>query len=170
MKTTREEWNQKLTNLHTRTKGISSEHQIDYPRLLKKIKIGKRVLDVGAGTRWLQHLIPGDCHYTGLDAYLGTNGNIKGAIEDLVGAGPYYDTLFVFAALDGMRDLEKAFAAMRELAKQNIVILTGVEIDPDLYHTHKITRELITEQMEGFTCTYEEYVHPKIVFLEYTKI
>ena len=33
MKTTKEEWEAKLNNLHTRTKGISSEHQIDYKSL-----------------------------------------------------------------------------------------------------------------------------------------
>ena len=44
MKTDLENWKNKLNNLHTRQKGISSEHQIDYKSLLKKVHIGKRVL------------------------------------------------------------------------------------------------------------------------------
>lgn len=173
MKTTHEDWQKKLTNLHTRTKGISSEHQIDYKRLLKNVHIGQKVLDVGCGTMWLADYIPDTCYYHGIDAYIEESprgfGFNQVSIEECVGGGEYYNTLFVFAALDGMRDLFTAFQAMKELAFENIVILTGINIEPDLYHTHLITLDFIKEQMDGFKLTYEEFVHPKIVFLEFTK-
>lgn len=170
MKVEKEEWESKLNNLHTRTKGITSEHQIDYKTLLKKVYIGKKVLDVGCGTMWLKNYIPSETYYFGIDAYLESGmGRLKCDIESLVGSGEAYDTLFVFAALDGMMDLEKAFDAMKGIAIKNIVILTGINIQPDLYHTHLITEQLIQKLMEGFKLTHRTQVHEKIVFLEYTK-
>jgi SepF-like predicted cell division protein (DUF552 family) len=170
MKTTKEDWELKLKNLHSRTKGITSEHQIDYKRLLSKVKIGNSVLDVGCGTCWLKNYLPLHTEYVGIDSFVKGKEVVNIDIEDFCEKlDSKTETIVIFAALDGMRDLVKAIQNIKSIAINNIVILTGVEIEPDLYHTHKITRQFIAEQMDGFTCTYEEYVHPKIVFLEYTK-
>lgn len=171
MKTDLENWKNKLNNLHTRQKGISSEHQIDYKSLLKKVHIGKRVLDVGCGTCWLKNYLPKDTIYFGMDAYIKGKDILTETIEDIEVLSDVYDfeTIFVFAALDGMRDLELAFSKMKYLASKNIVILTGVNIEPDIYHTHLITEDYLDTQMNGWNKTTRVQVHPKITFLEYTK-
>jgi hypothetical protein len=168
METSKENWEAKLNNLHTREKGISSEHQIDYKSLLKKVFLGDKVLDVGCGAMWLKKYVPK--YYMGIDAYLpDDNMRLKMNIEQLQDGGEFYDTICCFAALDGMRDLVKSISVMKELAKKNIVILTGINIEPDLYHTHLITEEFIDEQMKDWKKTVRVQVHPKIIFLEYTK-
>lgn len=171
MNTKNENWENKLKNLHTRQKGISSEHQIDYKSLLKKVHIGKRVLDVGCGTCWLKNYLPKDTIYFGMDAYVKGKDILTETIEDVEVLADVYDfeTIFVFAALDGMRDLELAFSKMKYLASKNIVILTGINIEPDIYHTHLITEEYLDSQMNGWNKTTRVQVHPKIIFLEYTK-
>lgn len=171
MKVDNETWESKLNNLHTRSKGISSEHQIDYKSLLKKTYIGKRVLDVGCGTCWLKNMLPKDTVYFGMDAYVKGKDILTETIEDIEVLADVYniETIFVFAALDGMRDLNLAFSKMKYLASKNIVILTGVNIEPDQYHTHLITEEFIDNQMRGWKKTTRAQVHPKIIFLEYAK-
>jgi len=171
MKTDLENWKNKLNNLHTRQKGISSEHQIDYKSLLKKVHIGKRVLDVGCGTCWLKNYLPKDTIYFGMDAYVKGKDILTETIEDIEVLSDVYDfeTIFVFAALDGMRDLKLALSKMQYLSSKNIVILTGINIAPDIYHTHLITEEFLDSQMEGWKKTTRVQVHPKIIFLEYTK-
>lgn len=173
MKVEKKEWEMKLKNLHTRTKGITSEHQIDYKNLLKKVHIGKTALDVGCGTCWLKKYL-GKSHYNGIDAFdrvehKGLN-VYNGIIETYEFGTQKFETLFVFAALDGMMDLELAFVKMKDVCSKNIVILTGINIQPDLYHTHLITEKLINNLMDGFELTHRTQVHEKIVFLEYTKI
>lgn len=171
MKVTKETWEVKLNNLHTRTNGISSEHQIDYKSLLKKVYIGKRVLDVGCGTCWLKNYLPKDTVYFGMDAFLKGKDILTETIEDIEVLENVYnlETIFVFAALDGMMDLKLALSKMQYLSSKNIVILTGINIAPDIYHTHLITEEFLDSQMEGWKKTTRVQVHPKIIFLEYTK-
>jgi hypothetical protein len=173
MKTTAEEWKKKLYNLHNRTKGISSEHQIDYKNLLKKVFIGKTALDVGCGTCWLKNYLPKETLYVGLDAIQipehASHKVIISSIEETWGFMYKYETLFIFAALDGMRNLERAFDKIKEITLKNIVILTGINIEPDLYHTHLITEEFLDSQMDGWKKTVRVQVHPKIIFLEYAK-
>ena len=171
MKTDLENWKNKLKNLHTRQKGISSEHQIDYKSLLKKVHIGKRVLDVGCGTCWLKNYLPKDTIYFGMDAYVKGKDILTETIEDSEVLENVYnlETIFVFAALDGMRDLKLALSKMQYLSSKNIVILTGINIAPDIYHTHLITEEFLDSQMEGWKKTTRVQVHPQIIFLEYTK-
>lgn len=175
MKTTKEDWEAKLNNLHTRTKGISSEHQIDYKSLLKKVFIGDKVLDVGCGTTWLKKLLPEFITYYGIDAFKLPEHMpwevINEKIEelDLNHYSEKVETIFVFAALDGMENLEIAFNKMKLIANKNIVILTGINIEPDIYHTHLITEAFLDDQMNGWKKTVRVQVHPKIIFLEYTK-
>lgn len=169
MKVTKETWSVKLNNLHTRTNGISSEHQIDYKSLLKKVYIGKRVFDIGCGTCWLKNMLPKETHYIGLDAFVKGDDIINDTIEDFETLKSKVETSFIFAALDGMRDLNKAFINIKNVTSKNVVILTGVNIAPDIYHTHLITEEFLDTQMEGWKKTTRVQVHPKIIFLEYTK-
>ena len=166
----RTEWETKLNNLHTRPQGISSEHQINYPELLSLVKVGlnAKVLDIGCGTCWLKYLLPNRI-YLGIDAHPLSEDVYKEEIETCELPDQCVDTSFVFAALDGMRDLTQAIHHIKRVTKENIVILTGVNIPPDQYHTHEITVEFIDSQMSGFKKTVEKYVHEKIVFLEYTR-
>jgi len=174
MNVDQKEWESKLNNLHTRTKGISSEHQIEYKKLISSVFIGNTVLDIGCGTCWAKNYIPKSSKYYGIDAISKPEHKglqiFSGSIEMFEFGGKTFDTLFVFAALDGMLDLKKAFENMKKIAAKNIVILTGINIDPDLYHTHLITEDFIDQQMIGFDKTVRNQIHPKIVFLEYTKI
>lgn len=169
MKVDKKEWESKLNNLHTRTKGITSEHQIDYKSLLKKVFIGKKVFDIGCGTCWLKNMLPNGTQYIGLDAYVKGDDIINDSIEDFETLKSKVDTSFIFAALDGMRDLEKAFINIKNITTKNVVILTGINIPPDIYHTHLITEDFLDTQMEGWKKTTRVQVHPKIIFLEYTK-
>lgn len=167
-KTTTEDWQGKLHNLHTRAKGISSEHQIDYKKLLQMVHIGRKVLDVGCGTQWLKDYLPAIAQYHGMDAYLDGPGIIREAIEETQQPAQSFDTLFVFAALDGMRDLVEATYQMKRITRQNIVILTGHGIDPDLYHTHKIDLVELNDLMQpDFSPKMHLPVHPNISLLEY---
>lgn len=169
MKTDDQTWQTKLINLHTREKGISSEHQIDYKSLLKKVFIGSSVLDIGCGTCWLKNMLPKGTKYVGLDAFVKGDDIINDTIEDFETLKSKVETSFIFAALDGMRDLNKAFINIKNVTSKNVVILTGVNIAPDIYHTHLITEEFLDTQMEGWKKTTRVQVHPKIIFLEYTK-
>jgi len=169
MKVTKETWEVKLNNLHTRTNGISSEHQIDYKSLLKKVFIGNKVFDIGCGTCWLKKMLPKETHYIGLDAFVKGDDIINDTIEDFETLKSKVDTSFIFAALDGMRDLNKAFLNIKNVTSKNVVILTGINIEPDIYHTHLITEEFLDDIMYGWSKTTRVQVHPKIIFLEYTK-
>lgn len=163
-------WQNKMNNLHYRPQGISSEHQINYPELLKKVFIGKTVLDVGCGDCWLQKLLPAGVSYAGLDAFPKSEDVFLGRIEDCEFEDNSFETLFVFAALDGMQDLDKAFANMKRICSKNIVILTGINIPPDHLHTFEITLDYIRSQFRHeLEETYFQKLHPRIVFIEYTK-
>jgi cyclopropane fatty-acyl-phospholipid synthase-like methyltransferase len=167
MTVTEKVWKEKLNNLHTREKGISSEHQIPYKELLKKVHIGKTVLDVGCGTCWLMNYLPDHVNYYGCDAHIKVG--IK-TLDELTQRGMLYNwkidsdpktdhqnyaafnilkfqTVFMFAALDGMQDIDQAIENIKSLAVKNIVILTGINIEPDQYHTHKITEKWLMEAM-----------------------
>ncbi len=166
------EWEQKLHNLHTRQNGITSEHQINYPELLKLVRIGATVLDVGCGTMWLKKLMPKGTIYNGLDAnenIINRSFCVHGQIETIKLNDNSFDTIFIFAALDGMQDLLKALNNIKRIAAVNVVILTGIEIEPDQYHTHKITERFLIDTMAPFKCTLKKYVHPKIAFFEFIK-
>ena len=175
MKVDKQTWESKLNNLHTRVKGITSEHQIDYPNLLKKVFIGKKIVDIGCGTTWLKKLLPKDTIYYGIDAFKLPEHlpweviNEKIEEIDLNFYSEKVDTAFIFAALDGMENLEIAFKKIKQISSKNIVILTGINIEPDIYHTHLITEDFLDQQMEGWKKTLRVQVHPKIIFLEYTK-
>lgn len=171
MKVDQQTWQKKLDNLHSRPKGITSENQVDYKNLLKLVSIGKNVLDVGCGTCWLRKLMPIGTEYTGMDAYgkFASDMVVVETIEHSCAPDGFYDTIFVFAALDGMKDIKKAIEQMKRIARNNIVILTGINIEPDLYHTVKITEEFLNAEFQDWKLTVRKQVHEKIIFLEYTK-
>lgn len=175
-----------MQNLHSREKGISSEHQINYKELLKKVHIGQNVLDVGCGTAWLKGYLPSYVDYHGMDAFALDIPELRDGIisgEIIEGGIDIFDwnnfpefekifnTIFCFAALDGMADLDKAISNMKRMARKNIVILTGINIQPDEFHTHLITLDYIRKRMSGWAETVcYEVMKDKIMFLEYTHL
>ena len=180
MITTRKTWEMKMNALHTRDKGISSEHQVDYAKLLQNVEVGHRVIDIGCGTCWLKKYLTPRTNYTGMDPFA-TNEQvdcgmvIKAEIDSLdwkdnSGLCRKFNTAFVFAALDGMRDPETAMKNIRQMVTDNIVILTGINIPPDQYHTHLLTLPFIRECMGNWVeKTYIEVMPEKIVFLQYVR-
>lgn len=173
---TKEEWKERMNNLIERRKsGINNSQPSkagDYASHLSKVNIGKSVLDVGCGDSSIKKLLPAGVKYTGIDAFPVSEEVINVQIEraDEVFEARMFDTVIAFAVLDGVQSLKDAVYMMKEMCNKNIVILTGVDIVPDKYHTFEINEKELMLLMNGFKLTYREEIEPKVVLLEYTRI
>lgn len=174
MKVEKETWEQKAQNLlNRRSQGTisPSDKKIgDYAAHLRKIQVGKSVLDVGAGNGHLFKCLPDHTvFYTGIDPFPAEKGIQKMTIEECEFADNYAETVVMFAALDNVRDFNQAIAQIKRLASKNILFLTGVNIEPDKYHTIKITESMLINEMKPFKVGHMEYLHPKIILIEFKK-
>jgi hypothetical protein len=143
MKVTDKEWEEKAENFQERiSKNPYKKDLTIYQRIVDMVKVGYFVLDVGCGEQYLKELLPMSI-YTGIDPYPRNATTIKSKIED-VSTDNIYDTVFCIAALDNVQDVSKALNIFKCISKKNVVILTGIGIEPDKLHTHKITREMLT--------------------------
>jgi len=186
-KTTKTKWESATGNLiKRRSTGVSDNAKCenivaDYHRHLRGIiqhgaGIGNSVLDVGCGDmsigRILEQHYP-NVKYMGVDAFP-VNDQVTGLkIEDAhpnMFAIQYgeFDTIVCFAALDSMHDLVKACNNMKGIAKKSIIFLTGIDIEPDQYHTFKITEPLLHELMKGWKVSYSNYLTEKVLLIQYT--
>lgn len=172
MKVTEDAHNAAMANLLNRRKSghVSKPTPAgDYAAHLRKVKVGRMVLDVGCGDKSLLQHLPDNTAYVGVDAFPVSPDVIKMKIENCYFDARQFDTVFAFAVLDGVRDLSLAIIQMKRVCKNNIVILTGVNIPPDQYHTIEIKEDVLDGLMDGFVRTYREEVEPKVLLLEYTR-
>jgi SAM-dependent methyltransferase len=141
----------------------------DYKSHIEKCGYGDSVLDVGCGSQYLKECLPEHVQYIGLDAFPIEGLDVmKGKIENLEGIE--VDTVCAFAVLDNCHDFFKACDSMKRAARKNIVILTGIGIEVDQYHTHKLELSDFTKAMEGWQCTRSEEIQPKVWLLNYQRL
>jgi glycosyltransferase involved in cell wall biosynthesis len=174
-------WEQKAQNLIDRRAANPKKSNVkvtfsnalsDYGTHIRKCHIGKNVLDVGCGDQYIKKVLPEGTIYFGMDAYPQSKDVIRGKIEDCDLGDQCVETVYAFAMLDNVQDFKKAIEQMKRVSSKNIVILTGIGIEPDQYHTMKITEEMLYSEMEksaGFVCTYHEYLAPKVLLIEFSR-
>lgn len=178
MKVDKELWKERINNLIERRKtygyGLNDNFKCDnvvadYASHVSKVEIGATVLDVGCGGMSLKKLMPQGVIYKGMDAFPVSSEVLEATIEEVDYPDNAFETIFVFAALDNFQDLDKAFANLKRIASKNIVFLTGVDIEVDKFHTFKITKQLLTDYMAGFSIGYYEELTPKVILIEFLK-
>jgi len=152
MKADVQKWIDATANLKARRKlnaGIKSDIPTyqnpvsDYKLHLIKCGYGKSVLDVGCGAQFLKTQIQGNTHYIGIDAFPAEgyeDVTLPLAIEsdEMDQLFGMVDTVCAFAVLDNCLDFDKAIKNMKQVARKNIIILTGIGIDVDQFHTFRL--------------------------------
>lgn len=167
-------WKERMNNLLERRKqavpSAPKPYNIigDYKRHLSKVQVGRSVLDVGCGGMAIKGMLDEDVHYIGIDAFPVSDEVIEMKIEDCT-QGIKVDTVIAFAVLDGVQDLDKALDNMKNMCMKNVLILTGIDIEPDKFHTFKITEEFLNSRMSDMTVGYKEYFNKNVLLIEYRK-
>jgi len=159
----RKDWGHNDDNKHT-AKGVG-----DYCAHLKKVHVGKSVLDVGCGRKFIQSCLPEGVAYTGLDPYPITDDVVFGTIEDCKFPDLSFDTICAFAVMDGCIDFVAAVENMKRMAAVNVVFLTGIGIDPDKYHTHRLLMTDFDSRFTDWKHGYREEIVKNVWLLEYIK-
>lgn len=145
---TEQEWKQKASNLTEWRKNRTSAPNLDlYRKIVSMVHVGDSVLDCGCGQCHLFRCLPDEVKYTGIDPFPLYNTIEKIEAERLTIAGRHLksDSVFMLSALDNVKSVEKALKGLKSVAKKNIVILTGIGIKPDQFHTHQIDRKDLTD-------------------------
>jgi ubiquinone/menaquinone biosynthesis C-methylase UbiE len=134
---------------------------------LSKVSVGRKVLDVGCGSMSIKAMLPKGTEYTGIDAFPYNDQVTHMEIEYCAFKDREFDTVICFAVLDGVRDIDRALFHIKRVCSKNIVILTGIDIEPDEFHTFKITKKYLDEQFAGWAENYVEWLNERVVLLEY---
>ncbi len=169
------DWISATANLNERRKYTGINNDIvtdgsisDYGSHLRKCRYGNSILDVGCGSQTLKKHLPDGFNYIGLDAFpLEGVDCIEGAIEDVTEIE--VDTVCAFAVLDNCRDFDAACENMKRIAQQNIIILTGIGINPDKYHTFRLELSDFDRCFSNWTCTHREKITNKVWLINYQK-
>ena len=173
MNVSKDVWLERANNLQERRGKEVIKNSVqgvdDYKSHIYKGWIGKKVLDVGCGSMTIKKHLPLGCSYTGIDPFPLSEEVMNISIEQCNFEENSFETIYAFAMLDNIYDLKTAIENMKRIASKNVMILTGVEIDPDQYHTMKITEPMLNELFYGWMINYKEYLHPKILLIEYWK-
>jgi len=167
-------WHERVSNLMERRKSIRDDHHLeshiaDYKCHISKISIGKTVLDVGCGSMEIKKHLSNDIAYLGIDAFPVSDEVVKMKIEDCYFKDNAFETVFCFAVLDGVEDLSLALHHIKRICSKNILILTGIGIEPDKYHTIKISEEYLIREMNGWKIGYRKYLQEKVLLIEFRK-
>lgn len=144
----------------------------DYTTHLNKCGYGASIMDVGCGRQYLKRCIPEDVLYLGIDAFPAEgyeDVTTAIAIEEEFAKMYEAETVVAFAVLDNCRDFDLAIANMQEIAQRNIIILTGIGIDPDKYHTMRLEFSDFDSRFAGWENTIREEVSPKVWLLNFMK-
>jgi hypothetical protein len=181
MKADVQKWIDATANLKERRKlnaGIKSDIPTyqnpvsDYKLHLIKCGYGRSIVDVGCGAQFLKTQIEGQTHYIGIDAFPADgyeDVTLLIAIESDEALELSADTVCAFAVLDNCLDFDKAIANMKRIARKNIIILTGIGIDVDIYHTHRLEMHDFDSRFTDWKCTHREEIQPRVWLLNYDK-
>lgn len=175
LKATHDKWVAATANLNARRGTVSLENDnvhcedkiSNYFLHLAKCGVGKSVLDVGCGTQYLKRQIPHGVEYIGIDAFPINDSVTKLAIEDEAALKLSVDTVCAFAVLDNCLDFHKAIANMKAIAKKNIIILTGIGIEVDKFHTLKLELSDFDLAFSDWESRHREEIAPKVYLLSY---
>ena len=141
-----EVWKEKADNLTKWREKRTTPPNLDlYKNIVEMVNVGRTVLDVGAGQCHLKECLPSGVDYIGIDPFPVNDEVLESTAEDLSNFNAFFDTVFILSALDNVIDVKKSLEGIKRAARQNVVILTGIDIEPDIYHTHKITRKDLTD-------------------------
>ena len=182
MKADYDKWVQATANLKERRKAVKTVSDnptyqnpvADYKLHLIKCGYGRSILDVGCGAQFLKTQIEGKTEYIGIDAFPAEgyeDETINVAIESYYDsiAYPIVDTVCAFAVLDNCLDFDKAIQSMKKIARKNIIILTGIGIDVDSFHTLRLEMNDFDSRFTDWRCTHREEITPKVWLLNYEK-
>ena len=177
MRVSQKEWVKAIENLNKRrdASGHTDDNRAlnnkirDYKSHLLKCGVGSSVLDVGCGGQFLKRCIPDGVQYVGIDAFPVTDDTLPIAIESDKARELKADTVCAFAMLDNCQDFVKACENMKHIAQKNIIILTGIGIDVDQYHTFKLEHEHFNEAFNDWDCTHREELQHKVWLLCYQR-
>jgi len=175
-----EVWREKMNNLMHRRANAPYSFKVtpasDYKSHLSKVFIGESVLDVGCGDCKIKELIPDTIDYFGIDPhpindYIYSEFGIEDdeAVRYFKKTIPV-DTVIAFAVLDGCQDFDKAIENMKLIARKNIVILTGLDIPINQYHTFELHMEDFDSRFADWDKRLCEEVEKKVWLIEYRKI
>lgn len=169
-------WKRSMRNLMERRRSGSSSSSAasqsktaDYGSHIRKANIGKSVLDIGCGSMAIKKFLPQGTKYIGIDAFPVSDEVLKMRAEDLRFEDQSFDTVLAFAVLDGLQDLLEALGEMKRVCSGNLLILTGIGIEPDQYHTLMISEELLNSIFSGWRISLKEYLEPKVLLIEYSR-
>jgi hypothetical protein len=136
------DWKQVNDNLNKWRKNRKSPPNLDlYKKIVSMVRVGKSVLDVGCGQQILFNCLPNYTLYRGFDPFPLSDDVAPISAEQLNDLNDLFDTVFMFAALDNVKNIELSLKGLKHVAKKNIVILTSIGVPKDKYHTHSIERE-----------------------------
>ena len=179
MKAELKDWISATANLRVRQKerGILEDNRQlenvlrDYRLHLMKCNVGESVLDVGCGGQFLKEKLPDNVkQYIGIDAFpIDGIETIKMAIEDDEALQFSVDSVCFMAILDNCLDFNKAITNAKKIAKKNIIILTGINIEVDKFHTFKLQLEDYDSRFEDWENTHREELQPKVWLLCYSR-
>lgn len=175
MKVDEETWRCKAMNFQKRITEKPYPKKLNfYSDIVKKVHVGEIVLDVGAGSCILKECIPANIQYYALDPYPRNDDTIKGKIEDadilhLFSKTVRIETVFALASLDNTQDLNTALENIAKIATKNVVIITGIGLEPDNLHTVRVDMADFKEPFKAWTLTVMEEIWSKVFLLEFTK-
>lgn len=171
MKVSKEVWSDRMNNLNERRKMEVIKNAIagvdDYCSHVNSVYIGKRVLDVGCGSMIIKDCLPKDVEYIGIDPFPAHSHVIKMEMENCLYKDGYFETVYCFAMLDNVHDLKKTIDQIKRVCTKNVLILTGINIPPDKYHTIELSRGLLDELFYPFTPNLVRQFHEKVILIEY---
>lgn len=168
MKVDKETWEQKAKNLQDRRDANPITPNFDlYKQICDIVHVGDSVADIGCGQGYLEKCLPKGVSYEGYDPFPVNDKHIKATAEDLVKQKKRFKSVFMLAALYNVIDVKKALQGLNAIATDNIVILTGIGIEPNEYHTFRIDEHHMTEVLGEPTQKVE--LLPKVWLYEWRK-
>lgn len=180
MKADYNKWVQATVNLKERRKQNAGRSDnptyqnpiADYRLHLIKCGYGSSVVDVGCGAQFLKTQLAERTHYIPIDAFPAEGYEditLPIAIESDEALELSADTVVAFAVLDNCLDFDKACENMKKIAKQNIIILSGIGIEVDQYHTLKIEHSDFDRMFNDWECDHREEIAPKVWLMNFKR-